>query len=1017
LTPRTKRSRVSLSELKLWPHQRAAYDAMARYVRAVRSGKTTQAGLVHMPTGTGKTGVIACLARLLPDVGTTLVVAPRIALRRQLRDDIERDFFADREVALEALPKKVHELVPGRSVPNTRDIVLVSTIQLLASLAIRDALAFQTLLKNVELVLVDEGHSEPAPLWSRAIREFRVPRILFTATPFRNDLKRFDIDFANHWHSFSFSDAVAARVIRDIDVVPQRHPHDPGQFVDQLLDVYRKHFGAPSVTTPDRPKVIIRCEDKPTVQQIAAVLLDRKQSVLAVHERFPDVPAPGREHLRRRVPNREERRRLNPTFYVHQYKLLEGIDEPSLRMVAMYQPLKAARGLVQQIGRVLRNPGARRNERAILVDHSGGTQEEQWRRYRKYDEELKTSPWILSTPLEKVRLDALLKALPPLAYMNRDFRSPLDPRSIDDPEQIRLPFATKIYRRTAGFDFGRMVSTLLKDMEADDRAHVCEHRVSADTALMTFVTTSYSSYLDDDYFAEERFGAALLHTTRSHVFLFDSGGSPTPGSGLGRRIPPAVLRRLLTGKGGGALTYVSLRNSNLSAGALRSRGLSAVSLESVAPSFEDHLYVCKTARGRIRHSLGSDDTVRRYVGFGNAKVSDNLRLGSIEDHVGWLRTIDATLEDSARPQPKAFQRFAGTGDPPSDLDPVHVLLDLEGVDELFATNDDTADPLDIEEWACEVKTDGTFELLANSITVKAAISYDAGRGVYLLSSEELDERYKPRHAHGFNGLTDFLNEEQRFRVLPKSTGVCYANGDFYKPLLRTGSEYDEAQLDLLPCLFPHEVLNHISDEKGKKTLPGGKGWQKGTLFDLLATCGEGTGFAKTMDGADLLVCDDMGTESADFVLAGPQRVVLIHAKASAKRSLYSCTALTEPVGQGTKNLRYLHPFEEVRPTKCENWHRNAWTAPKVEGKVKSRVILGKGTGTELWALCQKRMRSPMVQREVWLVLGNMFSKQAFEKELRSASPAHAAIQSAYLLEGLISTAMAIGVSVRVMCSP
>ena len=40
-------------------------------------------------------------------------------------------------------------------------------------------------------VLFDEGHREPAPQWARAARGLGARTILFSATPYRNDLKVF----------------------------------------------------------------------------------------------------------------------------------------------------------------------------------------------------------------------------------------------------------------------------------------------------------------------------------------------------------------------------------------------------------------------------------------------------------------------------------------------------------------------------------------------------------------------------------------------------------------------------------------------------------------------------------------------------------------------------------------------------------------------------------------------------------------------------------------------------------
>lgn len=56
---------------------------------------------------------------------------------------------------------------------------------------------------RVGTILFDEGHREPAPSWARVVRGFCVPTVLFSATPFRGDLKIFDVD-DDHIHFLSF---------------------------------------------------------------------------------------------------------------------------------------------------------------------------------------------------------------------------------------------------------------------------------------------------------------------------------------------------------------------------------------------------------------------------------------------------------------------------------------------------------------------------------------------------------------------------------------------------------------------------------------------------------------------------------------------------------------------------------------------------------------------------------------------------------------------------------------------
>ena len=46
---------------------------------------------------------------------------------------------------------------------------------------------WKSLKDNVNLLFFDEGHREPAKYWRTVIRQFDCKKVLFTATPYRND--------------------------------------------------------------------------------------------------------------------------------------------------------------------------------------------------------------------------------------------------------------------------------------------------------------------------------------------------------------------------------------------------------------------------------------------------------------------------------------------------------------------------------------------------------------------------------------------------------------------------------------------------------------------------------------------------------------------------------------------------------------------------------------------------------------------------------------------------------------
>jgi superfamily II DNA or RNA helicase len=52
---------------------------------------------------------------------------------------------------------------------------------------------FRDLIRSADLVIVDEGHHEPAYSWAQAVRSLGKPTVVLSATPYRNDYKYFEL--------------------------------------------------------------------------------------------------------------------------------------------------------------------------------------------------------------------------------------------------------------------------------------------------------------------------------------------------------------------------------------------------------------------------------------------------------------------------------------------------------------------------------------------------------------------------------------------------------------------------------------------------------------------------------------------------------------------------------------------------------------------------------------------------------------------------------------------------------
>lgn len=197
---------------KLWDLQKNALAFAIKHLNEFDSPC-----LIRMPTGTGKTGVIACLTRLA-NKGSSLVLTPWAHLRNQMLSDLEEAFW--KKIATTPEPTGVVSMFPS----NARKIlehptrqVIVATFTTLNRMRHEDEKTYDELANAISLVVVDEGHYEPAVEWSKSVKGLRSRTVLLTATPYRNDLKLFRItDSQRSTHHFTHREAVAKKIIRKL---------------------------------------------------------------------------------------------------------------------------------------------------------------------------------------------------------------------------------------------------------------------------------------------------------------------------------------------------------------------------------------------------------------------------------------------------------------------------------------------------------------------------------------------------------------------------------------------------------------------------------------------------------------------------------------------------------------------------------------------------------------------------------------------------------------------------------
>ncbi|MCU0383098.1 MAG: DEAD/DEAH box helicase family protein [Cyclobacteriaceae bacterium] len=195
MTPKRKKE---VNALKIWDHQRDALYQISEYIDKY----IDKSFLVKMPTGTGKTGVFASLTRIARPELNYIIVTPSTALKSQIVDELRIKFWNKIGYDESKLEDQfIDSLIPSnfKSIKKHIDgkgFIVVTTIQALQAIAANETLEkeYKDFQSKVNCIVFDEGHKEPAYTWGETIRGFKKPTILFSATPYRNDYKVFNID-------------------------------------------------------------------------------------------------------------------------------------------------------------------------------------------------------------------------------------------------------------------------------------------------------------------------------------------------------------------------------------------------------------------------------------------------------------------------------------------------------------------------------------------------------------------------------------------------------------------------------------------------------------------------------------------------------------------------------------------------------------------------------------------------------------------------------------------------------
>ena len=1028
-------ARLDSGDLRLWPHQAEAVRVCAAYF----ASGSNRSGLIHYPTGTGKTGVMATLAGLRRDAGHTLILCPSAALVEQIIAAVEGGFWTTIGAKTEWVPDRVMRLLPSSLPTLVADIeilppehrcVVVGTVQALQqsyaaanhgavegtwlSRPSTAASDMERLGRAIGTVIFDEGHREPAPSWAEAVRSLGKPTLLFSATPFRGDMKLFDVDPV-HVAFLGFRQAVELNLIRDVRIEEIQLPQDPTAFVQVILSRRDDLVRCGDVRPSD--KLIVRAADAISVQALydafASALGTRGERVLAVHDTFKLEVGPHGERrgdVPRALSGRQER------VLVHQDMLLEGIDDPSCTMLAAYDRFGNERKLVQQIGRVIRHPGpiGTAAKPAVVFARTGDGLSAMWQRFLTFDKLClkEKGPPKLSTGEEILR--KLAATMPAIDYVDGRFRTRLDPNSIP-ADDIRIPKSAVVYDLVPSFDFDAFEAAVVAELRTEDRFHVQAFTVAGGACRCHIsLRLQQSRFLVDTLFQQGSLEITAYARHGDRLFFYDSAGLWMDGAAaLGGRAAPSILRSLLPESAGDAITGIGTRNTDLGRLAIRGRTVTASSLNRAGIHMGEHLHVVSHASGRVAGGYRAIGFTRSRIREGNGAVVD---LSGFHE---WTALMSRELL-AGTPAAAMFKRYAIPVDIPATTNPVNILVDLDDAVDAYVDDNGEVASLDLDAACVEIIPDPAaadfpyrFELGVNGQSVPVWIGWLPKRGKYWLRSPTLSA-LKRKDAPNVT-LTKRLNRRQSFRIITQDSAALYAYGQFYG-----------VDLDLSVANGPASViagliegvpgLAGIGSEKGDLTGPAPT-WPASSLFGFVdAALTPGATTPVLGPSFRMLLCDDLDDEVADFLAVddgGPEpRAVLMAAKWKAGSPGAGASTLYDVCGQVVKNLAYLKVDATDLPGSAAKWGR-PW---RLKGGEVRRSRTGQSAPDIAKAF--KNVRgNPSARRIFWMVLGGgVLSRNAVLRGFKRKPVEPHVLQLYHLLLSTYASCQSVGVELRILCA-
>ena len=623
-----------------------------------------------------------------------------------------------------------------------------------------------------------------------------------------------------------------------------------------------------------------------------------------------------------------------------------------------------------------------------------------------------------------------------------------------------MPLKANFIEKTNLFNASDFIKKYL-DNSLKDKDHVFYKNIyGGNSGLYLYFTVKNSPYLTNSFFPEITHQVCFFKEENDFLIFYDSGKLLPIGRdklGIGYGLAPSRLRSIFKHTHDTVLSRVALKNSNIGSLEPHSHSYMASSIQDTAPNLNDfsHFlsstfghYVDKKVYKEYKDSSLKDEEfqIRTYIGFGTGRVSQsegkNVKFKEYLDWIAYLCDSIAKGSDS----PLIFNRYSTEASNVIDPIPECILLDLfelennlsviSNIDEI--DDGSNLEQLFIPEKFSIIKKDLNgkykFELEVNSSNYPIEVKYDDKRNKYILESHELSGTLETKDAQIENKVTSLiknLNRKQCFRILTNK-GLSYSGGRFYNPHFKFGKLFDKTISPIPNMLISIDALSKIYSEKGTNNGIINDSWHDDSIFSLIDSRGEGSQLKEHMlekgEKEELLICTDLNTEPADFILVTDRKIAFIHVKGkgnkpSPSHGKYSASSISEICNQAVKNAHLLSIFDDSPPgnfkTWTKPWNPNSKKNYNIQKRIRTSNLnpeIDPNNHLSIWNFIVKKKMDVNISKEVWLVMGHTMKRDLFLRKIGSDSPPPEAKQATLTLESTLASIHSLGLKLKVFCS-